>query len=385
MKTLKLSLIAIVALGTVSFASDTLQEALTTGKYDGALNAYYFDRDIGHGTKKGSILNLGIDLNYESNFFYGFKLGFGFQSSNAVNADDEAKNAFSSDMYGNGAVLSQAYLSYTLSKTTLKVGRQYIALPLMKSSSSRLIKQSFEGSTLISKDVPDTTLFMAYIDKFQNRTDGFGDIAEFKDLKGDYAYTTGIINQSIPNTTLTFAYGEADLSHDMYYLEANYKNKYDDITYNLAVQYGDTDYKDSATKDADFYGLKAGIGLGGLNAYVAYAEVRDGTAQWGVVGGGSRPTIFTTAIIESGTYSESDHYAVDLNYTFQNVGLKIGARYIDIDYATNYDANFKIAYADYKFNGALKGLKASLVYEERDHDLDASDFKELWAKLVYKF
>ncbi|RXJ67193.1 outer membrane porin, OprD family [Halarcobacter ebronensis] len=385
MKTLKLSIVAIMAMGTCSFASESLQEALTSGTYEGALRAYYFDRDIGHGTSKGSIINLGIDLDYESNSFYGFKVGFGFQSSNAVNADDDGKKALSWDMYGNGAVLSQAYLSYTLSKTTLKVGRQYIHLPLMQSSGSRLIRQSYEGSTLISNDIPDTTLFVAYANKYQNRTDGAGKIADFKDLTGDYAYTAGIINKSIPNTTLTVAYGELDESYDMSYLEANYKNKYNDISYGLSAQYSETDYDNSSTKDGNFYGLKADFGIGGVNVYVAYAEVNDGNAQWGVLGGGGKVVLYTSSIIDAGIYSESEQYAIDVNYTFQDLGLKVGARYIDIDFATNYSADYKLAYTDYKFKGALKGLTASLVYEEENHDLDANDFKELWAKLIYKF
>lgn len=388
MKLVKLSLIAMMAMGTMSVASDSLSEALTSGDFDGKLKAYYFDRDKGNGTTKGSILNLGVDLNYVTGSFYGFKAGLGTQTSAAPFVDADGKSAFSRDMYGSGTVLSQAYLDYTVSKTTFKVGRQYIkdaAMPILASSGSRLIRQAFQGAIISNKDIANTSLYAAYVNKFQNRVDGAGDIADFENLTGDYAYSIGVMNKSIPNTTLRLAYGEADESHDMYYLDAKYKNKTDSFSYSLAAQYGATDYESASTDDANYYGLKAGIGMEGFNAYVAYAEVQDGTAAYAVTGHGSKPTIFTTAIIDAGEYAESEQYAIDVNYTFKDSDFKIGARYVDVDYATDYSADWKILYSSYKFKGSLKGLTTSVLYEEKDHDVNTNDSEELWLKLSYKF
>lgn len=382
MKLLNLSLATAIAMGSAAFGADSLADAFSNGALKGQLKAFYFDRDKGTGTVKGDILNFGVKLDYVTDSFYGFKAGIGIQSSNSPFADEDAKTVFQGDMWGPGALLSEAYLSYTMNKTTLKVGRQYIQMPLLKSSRSRLIHQSFEGATLVSKALSNTTFYGAYINKFQNRVDGSGDIADFNDLIGDYAYVIGLENKSIKGTTLTAAYGEADKSHSMYYLEAKYMGHVGSISYNSAAQYGATDY-DNATKDANFYGVKIGAGIGGFNAYVAYAEVQDGTAKWGVAGGGAKPTIFTTAIIDAGQYNESEQYAIDANYKFGMA--KIGARYINVDNANNDEIDYQIAYASYKFNGMLKGLASSVVYEDEDHDTDSLDNKELWFKLTYSF
>lgn len=387
MKLIKLSLVAMLSIGTMSVAADSLSEALTSGNFDGKLKAYYFDRDKGNGTK-GSILNLGVDLNYVTGSFNGFKIGFGAQTSDAPFADKDGKNTFIKDMYGSGAVLSQAYLDYTVSKTTFKVGRQYIndaTMPILASSGSRLIRQSFEGATVSSKIIPNTSLFAAYVNKFQNRVDGAGDIADFEKLSGDYAYALGVMNKSIPNTTLRLAYGELDESFDMYYLDSKYKNKTESFSYDLSAQYGATDYESASSDDANYYGLKAGIGIDGFKTYIAYSEVKDGTAQYNVAGHGSKPTIFTTTLFEAGVYNESKQYAIDANYTFEDLGVKVGARYVNVDYATDYSADWKILYASYKFKGELKGLTASLQYEGKDHDINTNDYDEVRARLIYKF
>ncbi len=381
-----LSLATIIALGSYANAADTLAGMFSEGKLKGEIKSYYFDRDVG--SKDGSINTIGLKLDYETGSLYGFKLGAGIQTSNSPWIDNAGKTAFGGDMYGDGAIMSQAYLAYTAAKTTFKIGRQYIKSPMVKGSGSRLIVQSFEGATAVSKDLPNTALYAAYVTKFQNRVEtGTGDIAEFKELtaNGDDAYAVALVNTSLPGTTLTAGYGELENSHSLMYLEANYKNKLDSFSYNIAAQYSNTDYDNNATSDANYYGLKLGLNFGALNTYIAYAEVNDGTAQYKVIGDGTKPTIFTTTIQDSGQYNESTQYAVDANYNFKDINTKIGARYVNIDYQSNLQADWKMLYGTYKFNGALKGLTANVVYENKDHDTNTLDKDELWIKLSYKF
>lgn len=391
-KLLKLSLISILVVGSSSFASgNTLSEALTNGKYDGELKAYFYDRDRGAIMNKGSaadtsILTFGVRLNYVSDYFYNFRLALSTQTSNSPYADSESKKAFNWDVYGTGGVLSQAYLEYAVDKTSVKFGRQYVKMPLLFSSNSRIIKQAYEGLTFITEDIiPDTAISGGYITNFQNRTDGDGNVAEFEDLVGDYAYTVAFKNTTIPNTAITMAYGETDESYKMDYFEVAYKNSIDELRYKASAQYSDTNYDKSTTKDAYFYGLKMDLGIGDLNTYLAYAEVNDGTTKWSITGGG-KPLIYTTTIINAGEYTESEQYAVDVNYKFKDLGgLLLGARYLDVDYENNTAANFTTLYGKYKFKGALKGLSTSVYYEEKEADTEANEFNELWVYLTYKF
>lgn len=393
MKIAKISFVAAIALTSINlFAADSLQDSLKNGTFQGEAKAFYFDRDDDGANKKGDILNFGVKLDYESASFHGFKLALGTQTSSAPGADDESRNAFAGDMDGSGTVLSVANLSYTFNKNTIKAGRQYIFMPILKTSRTRLIHQSFEGITASINEIPDTNVYGAYVNRFQDRTDGSGNIGEFEDLDGDYVYTVGLTNKSISNTTLSASYGEKDTSHSMYYLQADYKNKTDNFKYNLAGQYSATDYDNEVGDkvDSDLYGLKAGIAIGGFKTYVAFVDVQDGTNQFGVLGAGSKANLFTRTATEAGVYHESEQYAIDMNYTFENTKFTVGTRYINVDYADHDDADIHTYYFNYDFSGPLKGLSAKVTYEDKgldeyDDDSTITDRNELRARLHYKF
>ena len=124
MKLAKLSLAAMVVAGLASssFAADTLADAFKNGKVDGELKAYYFSKD--NGDKTENIFTTGVMLGYKTAPLYGLTLGLTFQGSASPFADKGAKGNdgdtanFASDMYGSGAVLSEAYVAYTMKNTT---------------------------------------------------------------------------------------------------------------------------------------------------------------------------------------------------------------------------------------------------------------------------
>lgn len=412
MKLAKLSLAAIVVAGLTSgsFAADTLADAFKNGKVSGELRAYYFDRDTGDantGTaKKGnaSIFNTGVVLGYVSDSLYGFKFGATMQSNFAPFADKDAKNLFKGDEYGSGAVLSEAYLQYTIGQTTAKIGRQFISTPLVAGSGSRMIKQSFEGATIVNTDLPQTTLVAGYVDKYQNRTltqtsSSETGVPEFAQVgqKGDGAYTLLAINKSIPGLTVTGQWAEVTDEEDVYYAELAYAGKAGDFAYGFSGQYDVINFDNAMSReDSGFYGLKASIGFSGLNTYVAYTKVdKDGNADTiatsGNAGVGSGSDIIYTAnVIGSGNYSaDAKAYAIDTNYAI-NAQAKIGARYVSVDLpqaagTESKDYNTLDFYASYAFEGALKGFVLEAQYEDLSADSGAKDTNEFRFKAAYKF
>ena len=391
MKLAKLSLaaIAVVGLSTSSFAADTLADAFKNGKVKGDIKAYYFMEDSG--TYDADIFTTGLQLNYVTDSFNGFKFGATFQSSASPFVDEDGKNKFAGDMWGSGAVLSEAYLAYTMDKTTVKVGRQYISSPLVAGSGSRLVKQSFEGAVLVNTNIPNTTIILGYVDKYQNRTSGTaaatrGDIAGFDQVGGDNdgAYTVVAINKSITGLTLTGAYADVADTVALMYAEAVYAGKSDTFTYAVAGQYNDTNYDAAASDDSGYYGVKVSMGMNGLNAYVAYAAVDKDNAAVSGLGSGTLARIYTSSIINSGQYAaDSSGYAIDANYKMG--AAKVGARYVDLDLdATDATDKRTNIYGSYMFDGALKGLGLDLTYEKREVTSTA-DHTEYWVKTTYKF
>lgn len=198
-------------------------------------------------------------LSYVTDSLYGLSLGTTFQSNYAPFADSNAKNLYGTDMYGSGAVLSEAYVTYTLGKTTAKIGRQFIASPLVASSGSRMFKEAFQAAVLINTDLPDTTLVAGYSDKMQGEhrimtevwlvliqrcqalkeavfygagtsRGSAGSPAGASNVFGfDGAYTAAAINKSITNLTLIGQYlfvndveGTNGGDANVFYAEGNY-------------------------------------------------------------------------------------------------------------------------------------------------------------------
>ena len=424
MKLAKLSLAAMVVAGLASssFAADTLADAFKQGSVTGELKAYYFDRDYdseGH----ENLLTTGLLLNYKTASFYGFGLNFTGQASASPFASSDEKALFAGDEYGSGAVLSEAYLSYSVGKTTALVGRMFLDTPLVASSGSRMTKQAFEGAAIINTDLPGTTLIAGYVQKFQARTDGDGNIGKFSKTMGtgagypeafldvdtglyvdSGAFTLVAINKSITGLTLTAAYAQANdvknfdfesgLSIDtvrIAYGEAAYAGAAGKFTYGLAAQYY---YNDLSGSNVDLdtnnlWGVKASVGYDAFGAYAAYTKVDDKDAGIGVITGlgGGADLAYTGSPINSSSYAnDTKAYKVGLTYAVlknANLGVNYTVNKMDSNPSDWDETAWAAIEADYAFEGALKGLNTSVVYE--DGSKDASGVSELWFKAAYKF
>jgi len=412
MKLAKLSMVTVVVAGlaTSSYAADTLADAFKNGHVSGELRAYYYDREgaVNSTTSavNSDIFTTGLILRYVSDSFYGFKLGATFQSSYSPFADGSLSNAgtaksdFKGDMYGSGAVLSEAYIQYKIGNTTAKIGRQFINTPLVGGSPSRLITQSFEGAIVTNTDLPQTTLLAGVITKYQNRTDGAGNIGEFVNLEssaayGDYGYTLLAINKSITNTTLSAQwaglYGNptTGVDADFYYLEGAYNILLGDFKYGLALNYEYKATNEIGQDDGTMYGAKGSFGYKDFNTYVAYTTITDdgdieGTALTGGLGGGAQTAFAKGYQNKAGTYTrDTKSYSIDANYNFKAVGLLVGARYTGVDdKANDKESGYTDMYTVYNFTGALKGLATDISYQDWEKDADGHD---LWFKANYKF
>ena len=403
MKFAKLSLAAIVVAGLTSssFAADTLADAFKDGKMSGELKAYYFTKD--NGTKDADIFTTGATLSYKTAPLYGFTLGLTAQSAASPVADDDGKAMFNSSMYGSGAVLSESYIAYSLGKTTAMVGRMYLDTPLVASSGSRVIKESFEGAAIINTDLPNTTLIAGYVQKFQSRTDKKGNTGKFTknfttqsgpnvDID-DGAYTLAAINKSITGLTLTAAYeyadaflaGAVDGGVHIGYAEALYKGKAGEVGYTLGLQdyYNKIDDSKTIDNSINAYGIKAGLSYKGINGTVAFSQVSDDNVAAGAVLSGlgnGADLLYTDSSISSPGYDrDTKAYLVDVNYDI-NAAANVGASYVETD--NSKTVSYSSLYGLYKFDGALKGLSLKAQYEDIGKDADGSN---LWFKANYKF
>ena len=382
MKLAKLSLAAIMVAGlsTSSFAADSLADAFAKGKVEGAIQGYYWTRD--NGSDDADIFTSGLDLSYETAKFYGFAFKATFQGTSSPWADKEGKDMFRGDEYGSGAVLSEAYLSYTMKNTKVMVGRMYLDTPLIASSSSRVTKEAFQGVAIINTDLPNTTLIAGYVNKFQSRTNGDGKIGQFERLDDDKsdAYTIAVINKSITGLTLTAAYLDHVDNAQVGYLEAAYAGKASNFTYGLAGQYYYSELEDE--DDTNLFGVKATFGIGNFSFLAAYTKTDDANYVYSGLGNGADLAFAESPLNSDGYTPDTQSYKIGASYAFfKNANLGVSYTLNDDD-----SANQKRAYtaieADYAFEGPLKGLSAAITYEDASKDVDGS---EMWLNLNYKF
>ena len=375
MKLAKLSLAAVVVAGLASssFAADTLADAFKNGKVAGTLKAWYWDRTDegnfgGAAQHNENILNLGVELGYVTDSFYGFRLGLTVQGSSTPFAEENAKALFNKEAAGQGTVLSEAYVGYKLGQTDVKVGRQYITTPLLSGNPTRIFRESFEGVSVTNTDLPQTTAFAQYINKFQGRT---GDVFNGNSIANwsynapkftkeiilagagpstfafDNAYSLGAINKTIPNLTLIAQFAKAtdvniktpgpvgpygvgmnktdDVS--FYYAEANYVLPMSNFKVNFDANYrgsrGGSEF-DIAHIDGNMLGLRVGFTeLYGFGAALAYTTVSgDDDALLGL---GNGPSCYTILPIRGplvfNGFAGMETYKLSATYDFSKIGI----------------------------------------------------------------
>ncbi|MDX1808395.1 MAG: OprD family outer membrane porin [Sulfurospirillaceae bacterium] len=398
MKLIKLGAITLVILGlsgNVS-AAQTLESAFKDGKIDGTLKAFYFNRN--NQNTPSNITDLGIVLNYITASYKGFNAGFSAEGASTQNINENGKTAFNDDMYGTGAVLSQAYVKYTISDAYFKVGRQYIDTPLVANDDSRIVKDSFEGFVASYSGIKNTILTAVYISKFQDRSNKNGSIGTFENISNassnDGAWSVALTS-AIDKFELTAAYLQViqnigDIS--ALYAEGIYHTKYDTSIIDVAVQYFQGKDKSDTTgsNDGNTYAFQISSSFDKLSAYIAYSHNSKDKATFAGIGNGSGPLYTAAPIAEANFDANYQITVLNLEYALSN---ELSAylfyshdhlRATDTITTSSYDI-YSIG-ASYAFPRTLKGLNTTLQYEIKDYKFsEISNDKEFRVKIKYNF
>jgi len=410
---LGLSSLLVATLGVNAVWAGSLSSALKNGKFKGQFKAIGYNVDK---AAKGqeSILSLGVMLNYVTAPFYGVSLGMRFQGSNSPWANAAEKKFYKADLYGPGAVLEEAYLKYKISKTTLKVGRQFIKTPLLAGNGSRIVHESFQGYTADIKDVPKTRFFVGYINRYLTRTDFLEgnaktSIGNFRKnvfmygkkygyKMGDGLWTILVQNHSVKGLKLTGQYlllKNATKKNDIAVgditvalAQAEYKLPLKGLPALLGVQYGTSHVDKDDSRSGNLLGFKVATKYKGLKTSLGY--VMDSNNKGMVSGVGiSSNWAYAGDIIGLESYNkDTDALTLNLKYKFAKNIMLMG-RYTD--YITGStsplnggnDLNAYDVIAGYGFQGALKGLGAKFHYENVDFDKGAVTNYRLY--VTYKF
>ena len=210
MKLFKTSIIALITLGMTTTANATLKndkitlknnmiveynklpssvdnisDAFLEGVFYGRLrmNSFYFDwqKEKSNTTAKDNrAMGLGGNFIYKTAPFYGVSATAGLYTSQnpswfREDVDDvkylkSGKDTFSrydttqTDNFGM-TVLAQGYIEYDISKTSFYGGRHLFESVFTKSNDTKMIPNTFDGISAIIKEIPKTTIKVAWLAK----------------------------------------------------------------------------------------------------------------------------------------------------------------------------------------------------------------------------
>lgn len=296
-----LSTATTLSLLTTTLLANSLESVVNDSKISSEIKFHHASSNLLGFPNSDLATGFGGSFGLVTGDFYGFKLGATLQAMGLINEDTTHK-IFRDNLDGEGVVLSELYLDYTIKDTNLKLGRQFIYTPLVSTalkgfSSESMIKDAFEAYIITNSSLPDTTILAGYIHKYQNQTDYMGDIGDFeKDGLEDGAYTIHIKNSSFPNLTLQAQYlkiNDFKYDIDIYYAQADYKLG----AHTLSAQYAysKNEAMGSELEDGAVWGVRAmgPLGVGKLGFLTAFtSSYKDGDSYPGL-GKGTSDTLFT--------------------------------------------------------------------------------------------
>ena len=374
--------IVVAGLATSSFAADSLAAAFKEGKVSGAIKSMYRDSEIGAADTTG--FALGGELGYVTGSLNGFSMGATFQTSHTLGLKDSTPAEVDGSVAISETMLSEAYIAYAcdVTKSVIKVGRQYIDTPLVSSSSSRMLNGTFQGITIANTAIADTTVVVGMVNKFQFRAEPIATLDE-------EIYTLYVNNKSIKGLEVTAQVTTHKDDRNLLFIDAAYEAA-TAIPLTLGAQYVG-DYADVVgEKDSSMYGVMIGTKLAGFGLAAYYNSTDDKDDVHTGYGQGTDWTYNSVQWL-TGTTKGTDSYQGKISYDFSQVGIAgltaftRYAVYEDSVVAANDAAEWNLD-VSYKFSGAAKGLEARVRYADINYDAaGVSNDKDLRVIANYKF
>ncbi len=407
---------------------DNLWAMLLDGVYYGRLRFNSFGykwKNTFHenGVKKKredhAIAALGGSLIYRSAYLNGFAIGMGVYGTSAMGSLDDSeaylyksgKDAFSRNDFrtdGSNHLFSfaQAYLEYKNEDFYIKAGRQIFESFLTKSNDTKMIPNTFEGITIYSHDILDSSFKMAYLTRQKLRDHSefhnvlaagdpdhypiytenddsamhFGLQKTKLEARGieDRLIVTEARNISIENLTFIMNYTAVPELLSSAMIQANYRLKFADWSVIPALRYmqqfddgagaiGSANlktetqgYMDPDSLDAALYGARVDIVQDEFKLRLGYTKIADKgdiVAPWrGFPTGG-----FTRAMAQYNWNANTESYMMQLDYEFEDISeFKVISRFVVQDFddkKVGVQADSNVFTIDF-----LKGLGHSSYY-----------------------
>ena len=281
-----------------------------------------------------------------------------------------------------------ATLKARISQTELKVGELLPVSPVLVFDPSRQLLTTYSGAWLESKEIKDTKLTLAYVDKINNRYDNqFRDLTLFAPARGknyydngeasDGMWIAGVDHQLSKEVGASYWYADVQDIYQQHYLGLSYKTQLGEKTrLDSNVRYfNNSESGDKLYGEIDNQALSvaAKVNHGAHTVGVGYQQMF-GDSAFPTLGGWVPQPYLANWGVATFTAPEEKSWNVSYGYDFSEVGLKgLNATAI---YFKGYDQKGTGAYQGQNFNtdevnaiinytvpeGKLKGLGVQGMY-----------------------
>jgi len=334
-------------------------------------------------TKQDSI---GGKLHIQSQLVKDITVGATFYTTNSISHDKEDGINFLDSNQDSYSILGEAYLQGDFGNTTIKLGRQELDTPFADTDDIGMIPNTFEAGVLINKDIKDTTIILAQVQKWAGvDTDNPEKFSELNNK--DHLQTIGFIYEGLKDVTIqAWRYNLKDFEVDkILYIEANYETILNDLDLELGGQYAVQNYSASGADKATITGLNASLGYKkvGLTLFGSYNKSSNNTAINGFGGGPFFTSCEHLTLTEAGVGGKATRVGLGLDTSvigisnllldFSKLTLKnsIGTKTTELDFVASYDVNDK--------------LTVDFIYSDTDDKINSEKFKNTRVFANYSF
>jgi hypothetical protein len=160
---------------------------------------------------------------------------------------------------------------------------------------------------------------------------------------------------------------QSSTDNTIYYTEALYHGKSEELGYKLSANYYADTYRQSIVQSGisttNAFGAKAQVNYENFGSYIAYSRVEGGKHSASGDLEGKDHLLPTSSVLSSNNYTPNTAaYAVDLNYSPRK-DITLGSRYV-IANEEQTNLSYTGIYSNFQLNEISKGLNLGFSYDK---------------------
>jgi hypothetical protein len=387
MKNFKLSLIAILAMGTCSIANaDSLTQALQNGKVSGEFTATYENRNVDKELTKWSNYynntSYGVGsfaLKYETGIWNNISLTSkvrayatlfegGKDETHYQGKGDASERFYEKNGSSQTADIEELFLTYGLENVTVKAGRQFIATDWINKTQDALrVNANFSNTSL-------EAIWSKRHGRVYSRD--YRPVSEMNDDEGVYKIAlTQKFTENISATAYDFIAPDV---RDIIGGKVNLKYGDTSIRAHYAVNKDDND----STKDSSIIDLMLSTKIGGFSPYAGYVQIDKDAAFTHMAG----ETIIPFEEGDQMYLKNAKTYYVGVSKSFGKLSSTLLYGATSYDKGTkNYTQKEATVWLGYPITKDLKSNLGYTIVRNDKADTNETDLDQVNVTLTYSF